>query len=313
MTHHESVVWMKAVGEIPDAYAEEMENALLDVGIGGVQTVNADFTPPDDPNPPAPGISRLEFYLAIDPDAPLDLADESSRIWNEVLEQNGLSSTNFALFIAPLESTDWETRWREWFHPLKIGRRLWISPSWEPADIQEGEIALEMDPGMAFGTGGHETTSLILARLDKLSDEGPMPVRMLDVGTGTGILAIAAAKLGVHRIDAIDNDPEAVEIACENMKRNGVAPQVCSPSETPVEDLRDPYPLVVANIISSVLVELLPHLKRLTNPGGRLWLSGILEGEANEVAEAFVAAGLKATGRVQAGEWVLLEFERDLA
>lgn len=310
MSESKPVLWLKASGELPEAVAEDVEEALIGLGLSGIQTINAEFLPPDGVTPPAPGNSRLEFYLSRECPEADTMTDRVRLVWADARERHGLRADAHPLSITPLENDGWETRWRDFFHPTRVGKRLWISPTWEPATPGPGEITLEIDPGMAFGTGAHETTAMLLAALDDLAMHKQLPMRMLDVGTGSGILAIAAYKLGVSLVDAIDNDPIAVEVARENLRLNHVLEDACTPSLTPLEDLQSPYPLVLANIISSVLLELAPHLIRLTEPDGRLWLSGILREEAQDVIDGFVRAGIGYTDRVDSGEWTMLKFRR---
>jgi ribosomal protein L11 methyltransferase len=165
-----------------------------------------------------------------------------------------------------------------------------------------------LDPGMAFGTGSHATTALCLAALSDLLGDRP-GAAVLDVGTGSGLLAIAARKLGAGRVAANDNDPVAVEVARENAARNGVALELTS---APVGAIAGRFDVVVANILANVLVALAPELAAKVAPGGVLLLSGILGSQEEEVRRAAVAAGLSPVpgGDRREGEWSLLALER---
>jgi ribosomal protein L11 methyltransferase len=163
-----------------------------------------------------------------------------------------------------------------------------------------------LDPGMAFGTGTHPTTALCLGAVDEFLLARP-GASLLDVGTGSGLLAIAARKLGAGRVAATDDDPTAVEVARQNAARNRADVEV---GGAPLSEVRGPFDLVVANILASTLVDLAPALSRQVAPGGQLLLAGLLEGQAEEVRRAFIATGLAAMEERRDGEWVLLVMGR---
>ncbi len=188
-----------------------------------------------------------------------------------------------------VENLDWSELWREHFTTLRIGR-LVVHPSWEPAE--EGEaLAISLDPGQAFGTGQHPTTRLCLAAIERACAPGDA---VLDLGTGSGILALAAARLGVARVDALDTDRDAVEAARENVRRNGLegVVRVRRGSLHPDHGALETYDLVAANISAGVVRELLPAMARALHPGGRVVVSGFMEDRAREVVAAARAAGL---------------------
>ena len=187
---------------------------------------------------------------------------------------------------------EWRDAWKKYFHVTRIGQRTVIVPSWERHQAAPGEIVVELDPGMAFGTGTHASTRLVLEELERLADAGLAPDRVLDVGAGSGILAIAACRTWpAARVVAIDNDPIAVRTCAENCAHNGVADRVES-AVTPVEDVPGTFPLVLANIQAHVLRALRAGLLARTAPGGTLVLSGLLAPQAEAVAAEFVAGGL---------------------
>jgi len=307
MTHD---AWLEAKGELPAAAADAMEGLLVMEGVGGVQRIDAEALPPGETNPPPSGWARLVFYLPLRRDGGADDAARLSALWREAVVSQGLNPQRCRLDIQPLAGEDWATAWRKYFHPFKIGRRLWIGPSWEPAPAAVGDVVVTIDPGMAFGTGGHETTAMVLAALSSLADEGRLPSRLLDVGAGSGILAIAACKLGASDVDAIDNDPEAVAVALRNVELNGLSKAVCRVAAAPLAAFESPYPLVLANIISSTLNALKADLVRLVAPGGRLFLSGLLAAERDEFVAAWAESGLMLAGEETRGEWLLLEYVR---
>ena len=200
----------------------------------------------------------------------------------------------------PVEDLDWSALWREHFTTLRIGR-LVVHPSWEP--VEEGEaLAVSRDPGQAFGTGQHPTTRLCLAAIERECASGDV---VLDLGTGSGVLALAAARLGASRVDALDSDPDAVEAARENARRNGLegSVQVARGSLHPEHGAVELYDFVAANISSGVVCELLPALARALRPGGRVVLSGFMADRVAEVVAAARGAGLAGVAVEQDEEW----------
>ena len=185
-----------------------------------------------------------------------------------------------------LEDRDWAREWMDGFEPLKMGQRLWIVPSWHDAPEQDA-VNLMLDPGLAFGTGTHPTTALCLEWLDGLAVDGKLAQHsVLDFGCGSGILAIAALKLGAVDALGTDIDPQALEASRDNAGRNGIDPQrfpVYLPADLPQVQAD----VVVANILAGPLVALAPQITSLVKPGGRLALSGILAEQAEDVRAAY--------------------------
>lgn len=192
-----------------------------------------------------------------------------------------------------LPEAEWRDAWKKYFHVTRVTPRIVVVPSWEQHTPAPGEVVIDLDPGMAFGTGTHASTRLVLAALDRLAADGAAPTRVLDVGAGSGILAIAAAKLWPAATAlAIDNDPIAVAACAENVAANRVADRVrCA--GTPVEDVAGAWPLVLANIQAHVLRALADALAARVAPGGTLVLSGLLTPQAPAVADEYVARGLR--------------------
>ena len=198
-----------------------------------------------------------------------------------------------------LKEEDWANAWKDHYHTRKVGRRLVIKPSWLDYLPAVGEVVVELDPGMAFGTGLHPTTDTCLQLLEDLVRGGE---RVLDLGTGSGILSLAAAGLGCGPILALDTDPIAVRTAADNLRplgRQVAVRQGTLPLHSPEQ-----FDLLLANIIARVLSELASELAAALAPGGKLLASGIIAEREQEVLDAFAAAGLAVECRVQAGDWV---------
>ncbi|KAA3630033.1 MAG: 50S ribosomal protein L11 methyltransferase [Proteobacteria bacterium] len=200
---------------------------------------------------------------------------------------------------ATLEDQTWERTWLEHFHPLRFGQRLWVCPSDQQPPVTDAVI-VRLDPGLAFGTGTHPTTALCLEWLDGTPLTGKT---MIDYGCGSGILAVAAAKLGVAAIRAVDIDPQALVATCENAARNAVEQRIdtCLPRDLE----RTPADLVVANILAGPLAELAPELITLLKPGGDLVLSGLLGSQVSTVQNAYGPAVTWSPPAFQA-EWARL-------
>ncbi|NPA94870.1 MAG: 50S ribosomal protein L11 methyltransferase [Thermodesulfobacteria bacterium] len=208
---------------------------------------------------------------------------------------------------------DWHDKWKEYFRPLRVGRRLVVKPTWEEYVPDIDDIVIEIDPGRAFGVGSHPSTRLMLKRLEELADADVLGgAEVLDVGTGSGILAIAAARLGAKTVLAIDNDLDAVETARNNVHLNNVHGKV-SVSGTPVWEVEGPFDIVLANIDRDTLLLLCKELVNQVGRGGRLVLSGILQEQKDAVVEAFEGQGLglaHSEADEKDDQWVLLEFQK---
>lgn len=188
---------------------------------------------------------------------------------------------------------EWRDAWKKYFKVSKLTRQFVVVPSWERYVAHDSEVVIDLDPGMAFGTGTHASTRLVLEELQELADRDISPSRLLDVGCGSGILSIAAVKRwpGATCI-AIDNDQLCIDATTDNASINRVADRIAS-SLTPVGELTETFPLVLANIQAHVLRELKDALLARTAPGGTLIMSGLLTPQAQPLADEFVAAGLR--------------------
>jgi len=205
--------------------------------------------------------------------------------------------------IRTLAEANWAEAWKAHYSPIEVGERFRIVPAWidEGGGAAGGRLVIRLDPGMAFGTGLHPTTQLCLAALERLTRPG---AAVLDVGTGSGILAIGAARLGAARVVGVDIDPKAAEIAAGNFALNGVAADVRV--GTVEAGGSDPFDIVVANLLAPTIVDLAAALAARLRPGGHLIASGILAGQAGEVAAALAAAGMGAIDSAREGDWVAL-------
>jgi ribosomal protein L11 methyltransferase len=205
---------------------------------------------------------------------------------------------------------DWAEAWKAHFPVLRVGRRLVIRPTWRRHRSEPGDVVLALDPGMAFGTGLHPTTRLCLELVEDLADRGLLAgARVLDVGCGSGILAIAAARLGAASVLGVDPDPIAIESTTANAGRNRLARRVRA-RQASIPSGKGPFDVVLANLIASLLVELAPRLREELVPGGTIVASGIFVDREDEVRRAFESAGLRVTGRGAEGDWVALEASR---
>jgi ribosomal protein L11 methyltransferase len=209
-----------------------------------------------------------------------------------------------------IHEADWAEAWKAYFGVLRVGRRLVIRPTWRRHRPEPDDVVLALDPGMAFGTGLHPTTRLCLAALEPLADDGRLDgARALDVGCGSGILAIAAARLGAASVLGVDTDPIAIEATMSNARRNRLAGRVVARHGSLPSD-EAPFDVVLANLIAGVLVPLAPLLRDELRPGGTLLASGIFIDREAEVRTAFDAVGLDIAGRSTEGDWIALQVRR---
>jgi ribosomal protein L11 methyltransferase len=206
--------------------------------------------------------------------------------------------------VREVREEDWANAWKEHFFAHRVGARLVIKPSWREFEGGPDDLVVTLDPGMAFGTGLHPSTRLCLLALERAARAGD---RVLDVGTGSGILALAAARLGAARVLAVDLDEVAVEAARANAEANRLAASVeVARGSVDAAPAGQTYDLVLANIIARVIIDLAPALAARLRPGGRLVASGILALRRDEVAAALAAAGLTVEETLEEADWVAL-------
>mgnify|MGYP000739821763 FL=1 len=230
-----------------------------------------------------PGPGETPLWQNIKLVALFEVGINLSPILASVPQQWVTASADAADFVP---DQDWERAWMENFEPLKMGKRLWICPSWcEPPDPHA--VNINLDPGLAFGTGTHPTTAMCLGELDATIQPG---VNLIDYGCGSGILAIAGLKLGATKAFAVDNDPQAVTATWDNAQRNAITQDqldVFLVSQADTQGRLQPADLVIANILAGPLEALAPTLIDLMNPGGRLILAGLLSEQAAALIEAY--------------------------
>ncbi len=269
--------WLALTLEVDAEHAEALSEALLEAG---ADSVLLDIEP----------ARRLTALVAPSADAKL--------LVERAAQAAGIQPPAFT--TAKLADEDWVRRSQAQFAPIMLGR-LWVGPTWCEAP-SAAQAVVRVDPGLAFGTGSHPSTRLVLRFLEQSLRSGES---VLDYGCGSGILGIAAAKLGASRVCAVDVDPEALRTAADNARGNGVQLRLSLPEELAPGD----YDLVVSNILAQPLILLAPLLASRTAPGGRIALSGILESQAKEVAAAYAPFFDCKTAFLD-GEWALVVGQR---
>lgn len=262
---------------------------------------------PDDefsarPDPDAPHV--VTAHVPAGPVAGAIVERTERALWH--LQAFGLRPVG-QLRVREVDDAGWADAWREHYVPQHIGRFV-VLPSWRADEaLGQGELPIVLDPGMAFGTGLHPTTRGCLAMLEAVD---PLPARALDVGTGSGILAIAALRLGISAVHGLDTDPLAVEAARANAERNGLAGRLTVAHGSLPPEPAERFGLVLANLVAVVLVELAPRLSAHLADDGILLAGGIIAPRAGEVVDAMRAAGLALAERRDDGEWVSLRLGR---
>ena len=245
---------------------------------------------------------------------PIDerIADTVSHIETELRK---LQSIEFDFPVGKLtgsthsiDEEDWAESWKKSYKPFRLGSHIVIKPGWERFDPEPDDRIIEIDPGMAFGTGTHETTGMCVELIEEYVKPG---MKVIDIGTGTGILAIAAAHMGAKEVLATDLDPMAVKVAAENVQKNGFEGTITTRCGDLLEAVDETGEVVVANIIADVIKMLAAPVRAHIAPGGRFICSGIARERQDEVIEALNAAGYKNLDIREKGEWCAIEAERD--
>lgn len=300
--------WVEVSLQVNGELAEPVADVLADRVPGGVVMEEIDPAPGEGEGQPR---IRVYGYLPVDDSLQDRKTDIERALWHlgqiETLPQPSFQ---------PLEGQDWRTAWQKNYRPISLGKRLIVVPSWMESPDEERE-AIFISPGMAFGSGTHPSTQLALAMVDRvLLERDAAPEVMIDIGCGSGILSIAAVKLGVPAVWALDHDPQAVRVAEENVLENGVQGQV-RVREGSVADIVggslgiQQAPLVCANIIAPVLKTLFQErLRDLVQPQGILILSGILDEQAPDMVDLLREHGFCPIARLQQDDWVALRSQK---
>lgn len=273
--------WLEITLTVPAHEKDRVEAALEDVGALSITLRDADAETPDERAIFEPGVGETPLWSMIVIDALFETTTDRAGLL-DVLVDLVPELEPAQIGFRDIADQDWTRVWMDQFKPMQFGRRLWIYP-WniDPPDDADNVI-VRLDPGLAFGTGTHPTTALCLAWLDGIELDNQ---RVIDFGCGSGVLALAALKLGAAQVIGIDNDPQAITATHDNAERNGVAErlQVLLPSDVDHAALRASVDVLVANILAGPLAALAPQLAASLKPGGKLALSGILREQADEL------------------------------
>lgn len=292
----------EAISEVMSRYAPEgvaIEQVARDIHAGADEGAAAQLEP----------IVAVRAYLSLN-----DEVERKKRQIEEALWHLGQIAPVPEPTFRIVAESDWANAWKEHYHVVHLGGRFVIKPTWRDYEAQPHEIVLELDPGMAFGTGLHPTTQMCLAAIEKYAQPD---MHALDLGTGSGILAIAAALLGVKSIVAIDHDPPAVKVAAENAALNHVAEQITLAVGSLEEAAlavkgRRPYDLIIVNILARVIIGMCENgLGRMLRSGGLAICAGLIDTQEYGVREALQAQGLQVIDRLQEKDWVCLIARKD--
>lgn len=214
------------------------------------------------------------------------------------------------IYWREVQEEDWETSWKQYFHPIRVGKRIVIKPTWEQYEAKSDDLIIELDPGMAFGTGTHHTTAMCMSALEDTLKPGDS---VFDVGTGSGILAITAAKLGASSVKAVDLDQVAVRVARENCELNKVQDQVTVTHGDLLTGITGQADLIVANIIAAIIIQLLPDIPVRLKPNGIFLASGIIVERLEDVKKAMNNQGLEIVSIREQGGWAVVKAKRNQA
>ncbi len=225
----------------------------------------------------------------------------------KALESRGVNTAPAVLTTAELQDEDWSDTWKQYFHTEKPGERVVIKPTWEEYEPQDDEVVIELDPGAAFGTGTHATTSMCIRQLEKLVKPG---MTVFDVGTGSGILSIISAKLGATNIQAVDYDDSVLKIVEENLEQNNVQDIISVARSDLMQNVHGKAELVIANIIADIIIRLFDQLDEHLEQGGTLLTSGIIEDRIEDVLAAAEAHGYGVVERLENKGWACITFKR---
>lgn len=279
--------WIEITVTTAQQAAEAVANILLECRTGGVEEMRS-----------SPGVVQLRGYLPVGPATDVTLAAIEQRV--RALPQFGLAITPGTVATVVVEDSGWAHAWKNHFRPFPVGRRIWITPTWDTTSPPADRIVIELDPGMAFGSGLHPSTQLCLMVLE---DRLRGAERLIDVGTGSGVLSIAAARLGAARVLAVDADPVAVEVARHNVAHNGVAGVVEVRAGDLLHGVGERADLIVANLTADIHLDFLPTVPDHLAAGGSIVASGIVADRHQEVEAVAAASGLRVEDARRDAEW----------
>lgn len=303
-------IWVEVRIPVPAALVDLVCEEMNQIGSAGVTVAECDldaFVPPD-PDEVMGGDQSIRAYFAVE----TDIEAIRSKVLSALSGLPGLfpDAEKPNLELHEVTTEDWAQDWKQHFVVERFGRRLVVRPSWEEYAAAPDDVVLTLDPGMAFGTGTHGTTRLCLDALVEMFDTGQTPDRVLDVGTGSGLLAMACAALGSQRVLACDIEAIACQVARENVAANELQGQV-EITEEPLEMLEGQFDAVVANILAEENVRLASQLCQRLAPGGRLILSGILTDKEELVEQGFAPWFSEPPLIRRQGEWSCLIYFKD--
>ncbi len=302
--------WVELAVETTSLGAEAVSALLVDAGALGTQII-------DRADVPGPEALRMTWALMDEdlirqmPEAVVvkawfqtpEEAQQAADAVTRLKETADYDAGSLALSHSAIKDEAWAESWKSHFHPIQVGRFV-IQPSWEAYAAKPGELVIDMDPGMAFGTGWHETTRLCLMLIERHYQGG----RVLDVGTGSGILALAMGKLGAREVLAVDIDPGAVKAARDNAAKNGLEEAVRVVQGDLTQGVSGPFAFACANILADAIILLAPDLRPLMQEGGVFVASGIIADRGEDVERALARGGWRLVDRVQEGEWLAFAF-----
>lgn len=293
-------VWLELKTELPREQVDAAEELLLGLGALSITNLDARDQPILEPGPGETPLWDAVVVVGLFAGGEIDADDLRAAFANAWAAGYDANPPGFR--VEHLADREWERVWLEHFRPMRFGERLWVVPSWTapPVTKEAGAVNLRLDPGLAFGTGTHQTTALCLRWLDSLPLQNKS---VLDFGCGSGILGIAAGLLGARTVTGVDNDPQAILATRENAQRNGVAVDALLPMQFAAHSAQ--FDVIVANILAGPLVQLAPQIAARLAPGGAIALSGILRDQADEVAAAYTG-WIDWTPAAIDGDWVRL-------
>jgi ribosomal protein L11 methyltransferase len=308
-----NTTWVEVTCQVPTEKVEEVADFLVTLSGNGVciENLNLDTFSLDSVEETPIKLVKT-YFLA---DGFLNEKIESINVYLKEHLQSWDGLGPLPPLISYLEEEDWANNWKKHFRPSRVGIHLVIKPTWETYEAKKDDIIIELDPGMAFGTGTHPTSRLCLESIERITG-GQFPsgeektarnIKLLDVGTGSGILAIAAARLGARQVLGIDVDPKAVEVAKQNIDLNGVEGAVTAET-TSLNEITDKFLIVVANILAEDLVRMADDLYARVADEGFLILSGILTEKEDLVMDGFSRLPLSLVETTREGEWSCITY-----